>query len=75
MTSKSERLNAFFAVMDERAGNELLLIAETLAKAHPRKLAGGHLALVASNTLDSRLVNGLGETKHVSPAAIISALK
>lgn len=75
MTSKIDRLKAAFAVMDERAGNELLLIAETLAQAHPRKMAGGHLSLVASSTLTSRPVQVLEKPEHVGSTAIISAVK
>ena len=77
MTQKTERWNAAFASMDDRAQDEALRLAEELATAHPRKARARKselLALVASN-LVARPAQGLSQAEHVSPPTLISSVK
>jgi hypothetical protein len=78
MTNKTERWNAAFASMDDRAQDEALRMAEDLARAHPRKARARKqkllLTLVASNVV-VRSAQGLGQADQVGPPTLISSVK
>lgn len=69
-----DRWKAAFEAMDDRAQNELLLMAEAAARAHPR-LQEKRLALVASNMIAIRSAQRLGQTEHIGTATLVGAAK
>jgi len=72
--TKIERWNAAFAAMDDRARNELLMMAEAAAQFHPREQEK-RLSLVPSDVGLVRRTNVLSHTEHVGPAPLIRAVK
>lgn len=69
-----ERWNAAFAAMDDRARNELLMMAETMAMAHPRRKTG-RLSLVSPSVMAVRPAQHLGHPEHVFTPALVSSVK
>lgn len=71
--TKIERWNAAFAAMDDRARDELLLMAEAAARAHPRRNER-RLALVVSNVIAGP-GQRFGKAEDVGAATLVGAVK